>query len=106
MKTKRYQYLSNSLIICLSIFVFSCSEEVTEHNDNFQALNLIKDKYDSNIQSIYIDPPYNTNASEIIYKNGFKHSSWLSLLDSRFDLTKKLMNKEELAKLLSQPTQL
>ena len=63
---------------------------------NFQALNLIKDKYDSNIQSIYIDPPYNTNASEIIYKNGFKHSSWLSLLDSRFDLTKKLMNKDSL----------
>lgn len=66
------------------------------NSDNFQALNLIKDKYDSNIQSIYIDPPYNTNASEIIYKNGFKHSSWLSLLDSRFDLTKKLMNKDSL----------
>ena len=39
MKTKRYHFLLNSLIICLSIFVFSCSEEVTEHNDNFQALN-------------------------------------------------------------------
>ena len=39
MKTKLYHFLLNSLIICLSIFVFSCSEEVTEHNDNFQALN-------------------------------------------------------------------
>lgn len=39
MKTKLYQYLSNSLIISLSIFVFSCSEDITERNENFQALN-------------------------------------------------------------------
>ncbi|TJZ40059.1 site-specific DNA-methyltransferase [Priestia megaterium] len=61
--------------------------------DNFQAQKLIENKYIDKIQSIYIDPPYNTSASEIIYKNSYKHSSWLSLMTDRLILAKKLLNK-------------
>lgn len=50
------------------------------HSENFQALNLIRNKYRKSIKTIYIDPPYNTVHSEILYKNNFKHSSWLSLM--------------------------
>ncbi len=64
------------------------TDGVIIHSDNFQALNLLQNRYQESIQAIYIDPPYNTNASEIIYKNGFKHSSWLSLLDYRLSLSK------------------
>lgn len=53
------------------------------NSDNFQALNVLKQKYKEKVKCIYIDPPYNTSASEIIYKNGYKHSSWLSLMDNR-----------------------
>lgn len=53
------------------------------NSDNFQALNVLKKKYHEKVKCIYIDPPYNTSASEIIYKNGYKHSSWLSLMDNR-----------------------
>lgn len=52
------------------------------NSDNSQALNLIRDKYRGKVQTTYIDPPYNTEHSEILYKNNFKHSSWLSLLNN------------------------
>lgn len=51
--------------------------------DNFQALNLLQERYREQVKCVYIDPPYNTAASEIIYKNSYKHSSWLSLINDR-----------------------
>lgn len=42
---------------------------------------------------MYIDPPYNTEASPIDYKNGYRKSSWATLIDNRVDLTKPLMKK-------------
>jgi len=41
------------------------------HGDNFQALNLLQERYREQVNCIYIDPPYNTNASAILYKNVF-----------------------------------
>ena len=35
------------------------------------------------IKAIYIDPPYNTDATKIIYKNGYEHSTWMTLLENR-----------------------
>lgn len=59
------------------------TDGVLIHSDNFQALNLLQARYREQVKCIYIDPPYNTNASEILYKNGYKHSSWLSLIEGR-----------------------
>lgn len=64
------------------------------NSENFQALNLMQEKYKSSIDQIYIDPPYNTDSNEIIYKNGFKHSSWLSLMNDRM-LISNSMTKEK-----------
>lgn len=66
------------------------------NSDNFQSLNLLKEKYQKSIQTVYIDPPYNTDASAIIYKNGFKDSSWLTLIENRLELVKNLMHKKSL----------
>ena len=63
------------------------------HSDNFQALNLLQERYKEQVKCIYIDPPYNTNASEIIYKNGYKHSSWLSLLQNRIHISRRLLDQ-------------
>lgn len=60
------------------------------HSDNFQALNLLQERYKEQVKCIYIDPPYNTNATPIIYKNGYKHSSWNSLLLNRMEMGLKL----------------
>ena len=53
-------------------------------SDNWQALNLLSNCFHEQVNCVYIDPPYNTAASEITYKNGYKHSSWLSLMADRF----------------------
>ena len=53
------------------------------HGDNWQALGLLHERYRRSVKCIYIDPPFNTAASEILYKNNYKHSSWASLLESR-----------------------
>ena len=61
------------------------------NSDNYQALRLLLTRYEKRLQSIYIDPPYNTDASPIMYKNGYKDSSWLSLIADRVSLSKQLM---------------
>ena len=60
-------------------------------SENWQALNLLREKYRNEIQCIYIDPPFNTGHSEILYKNEYRHSSWLSLMENRLSLSKDLL---------------
>ncbi|NMK45199.1 DNA methyltransferase [Achromobacter sp. Bel] len=66
------------------------------NSDNFQGLSLLQAKYRECVSCIYIDPPYNTDASAITYKNGYKDSSWLSLIQTRLDLAKRLMGGDSL----------
>lgn len=53
------------------------------NGDNYQSLNLITERYRNRIPTIYIDPPYNSDASPILYKNGYKSSSWCALISDR-----------------------
>ncbi len=62
------------------------------NSDNFHALNLLQEKYQKKVDCIYIDPPYNSPSSEIMYKNNFKHSSWLTLIENRLELSKKIIS--------------
>lgn len=62
-------------------------------SDNFQALNTIMPKYQDKIDLIYIDPPYNSPSSEIIYKNNFKDSTWLSMMQNRLAIAKDFLSK-------------
>lgn len=63
------------------------------NSDNFQALQLLSKRNENSLSGIYIDPPYNTNATEIVYKNGFKDSSWMSLIHDRVDASKRLLHE-------------
>jgi adenine-specific DNA-methyltransferase len=64
--------------------------------DNFQALRFLEGKYKNSTDAIYIDPPYNTDASAILYKNDFKDSSWLSFMESRLEVANRLMKPNTL----------
>ncbi len=64
------------------------------NSDNFQALSLLQERYSSSIRCVYIDPPYNTDASAIMYKNGYKSSSWVSLMADRLKLSRSLMTDD------------
>ena len=61
------------------------------HSENWQALRLMDEKFRGRVRCIYIDPPYNSKSTEILYKNMYKHSSWLSLLENRLTAAKPLM---------------
>lgn len=63
---------------------------VVINGDNFQALNLAKQRYRASIDFTYIDPPYNTVHSKIAYKNQFEHSSWLALISNTLPFTRDL----------------
>ncbi len=61
------------------------------HGENFQGLNLLTEKYRESLKTIYIDPPYNTDASAILYKNNYKDSSWMSLMADRILVSRELL---------------
>lgn len=61
--------------------------------DNMAGIGLARGRFQNQVSCIYIDPPYNSAASEIIYKNAYKHSSWLSFLASRISQSKELLRE-------------
>ncbi len=64
------------------------------HSENFQALDLLQERYREQVKCVYIDPPYNSKTTEIAYKNTYKHSSWLSLMQNRFELSNSLSTQD------------
>ena len=66
------------------------------HSENFQALGFLQEIYREKVKCIYIDPPYNTSASAILYKNDYKDSSWLSLMENRLSLSSNLLSRDGL----------
>ena len=55
------------------------------NSENLQALRLLADSYRQRVQCIYIDPPYNTGGDGFLYKDSFRHSSWLSMMQDRIE---------------------
>ena len=51
--------------------------------ENLQALRLLHSRYRTRVGCIYIDPPYNTGSDGFLYKDNYRHSSWLSLMQDR-----------------------
>ena len=45
------------------------------HSENFQGLKFLLARFNGCIGCEYADPPYNSDASSILYKNGYKSSS-------------------------------
>ena len=64
------------------------------NSENFQALELLQEKFARRTKCAYIDPPYNAKSSEIMYKNTFKHASWLSLMENRINVARNLLRDD------------
>ena len=70
--------------------------------DNYHALQLLEYLYAGKVDCIYIDPPYNTGAKDWKYNNDYvdgkdtyRHSKWLSMMEKRLKLAKKLLNPQD-----------
>ena len=68
-------------------------------SDNYYALQFLKHEYAGKVDCIYIDPPYNTGATDWKYNNRFTdsgdrypHSKWLSFMKHRLETAKGLLN--------------
>jgi len=70
-------------------------EEVSDgliiHSDNYHGLLNLQEKYRRGIDCIHIDPPYNTDTSGFLYKNSFRHSSWMTMMKDRSLLAQQLI---------------
>ncbi|HPV12309.1 MAG: site-specific DNA-methyltransferase [Verrucomicrobia bacterium] len=64
------------------------------HSENFQALTMLLDSLRGKVECVYIDPPYNTGDSEILYKNEYLRSSWLSLMQNRLAVAMRLLTDD------------
>lgn len=53
------------------------------NGENLQASMLLRGSLSQGVQCIYADPPYNTDAGPIAYKNGYRDSSWLAMMCDR-----------------------
>lgn len=70
--------------------------------DNYHALQLLEYLYAGKVDCIYIDPPYNSGATDWKYNNKYvdendeyRHSKWLSMMEKRVKLAKKLLNPHD-----------
>ena len=70
--------------------------------DNYHALQLLEYLYVGKVDCIYIDPPYNTGARDWKYNNDYvdgadtyRHSKWLSMMQKRLKIAKKLLNPKD-----------
>ena len=70
--------------------------------DNYHALQLLEYLYAGKVDCIYIDPPYNTGARDWKYNNdyvdgtdSYRHSKWLSFMQKRLKLAKRLLNPKD-----------
>jgi adenine-specific DNA-methyltransferase len=66
------------------------------HAENYQALQLLERKYAGKIKCVYIDPPYNTGNDEFVYKDRYRHSSWLAMMEERLRMSSRLLHSEGL----------
>ena len=64
------------------------------NGDNYHAIRLLQKVYGSSIRCTYIDPPYNSPSSEVLYKNSYKHSAWLTLMHSRLIEGQRLQSED------------
>ncbi|KAA0977151.1 site-specific DNA-methyltransferase [Paeniglutamicibacter gangotriensis] len=71
---------------------------VVINGENFHALEMLGYTHPESVDLIYIDPPYNTgnktwqyNDHYVAEKDSFRHSKWLSFMERRLTLAKKLL---------------
>lgn len=85
--------------------ILSDSPDAPNHilieGDNLEALTALSYTHEGKIDVIYIDPPYNTGNKDFTYnddyvdkEDGFRHSKWLSFINKRLRIAKRLMSDD------------
>lgn len=69
--------------------------------DNLHSLKLLEKTHKGKIDLIYIDPPYNTGNKDFMYNdsyidsdNEYRHSKWLSFMEKRLLIARKILKED------------
>ncbi len=76
------------------------STNILIEGDNYHSLSVLNYTHKGVVDLIYIDPPYNTGATDWRYNNDYvdsndqwRHSKWISLMRNRLVLAKNLLSE-------------
>ena len=69
----------------------SMDDNLIIKGNNLLALHSLKKKYAGKVKLIYIDPPYNTGSDSFGYNDNFNQSTWLTFMQNRLEVAKKLL---------------
>lgn len=83
--------------------IISNADDAPNHilieGDNLEALTALSYTHEGKVDVIYIDPPYNTGNKDFVYndsfvdsEDGYRHSKWLSFMEKRLKIAKKLLS--------------
>ncbi len=61
------------------------------NSENFQGMNLLREKYYNSITTVITDPPYNTGNDDFLYKDNFTDSSWITMMNNRISFIFELL---------------
>ncbi len=73
---------------------FTDKDNLIIKGNNLVALYSLKERYENKIKMIYIDPPYNTGNDTFRYNDKFNHSTWLTFMKNRLEISKELLSND------------
>ena len=71
---------------------FNEDDNLIIKGNNLLALSSLLERYEGQVKCIYIDPPYNTGTDSFGYNDNFNHSTWLTFMKNRLELSHRLLS--------------
>ena len=62
--------------------------------NNLIGLHTLKQQFREQVKLIYIDPPYNTGSDSFGYNDNVNHSSWLTFMKNRLEVSRELLKDD------------
>ena len=69
-------------------------ENLIIKGNNLLALHSLKQQFCGQVKLIYIDPPYNLGNDSFGYNDNFNHSSWLTFMKNRLEISSQLLKND------------
>ncbi len=69
-------------------------ENLIIKGNNLLALHTLKQQFRGQVKLIYIDPPYNTGNDSFGYNDSFNHSTWLTFMKNRLEISRDLLKDD------------
>ena len=69
-------------------------ENLIIKGNNLLSLYSLREQFQGRVKLIYIDPPFNTGKDSFNYNDRFNHSTWLTFVKNRLEISKNLLSDD------------